>query len=157
MICESLRADTELLTAASCSSEAVSTSKPVVLQQEPFGLPWLKGWEPPQFPQMRATGSLVHLFLILSGSRSLYNFLWKPGELMWVWVLCTTPSCSPGLVRFGVPPVGKIQTETQRVELKERKHEVTWLSYETVTFCCGSEFTLSSGIVLCPNSEGMVL
>lgn len=129
----------------------------MALQHEPFGLPWLNAWKPPQLPQMRAMGSLVHLILILSCSRSLYHLLWKPHEIMWVWVLCTTQSWSSGLVRFGVPAVGKIQTETQQVELKERKHEVTWLNYETVTFCCDSEFTSSSGIVMCPNSERMVL
>lgn len=130
----------------------------MVLQQEPFGLPWLKGWKPPQFPQMRTIGSLVDLIFILSCSRrSLYNLSWKPHEIMRFWVLCATQSWSPGLVGFGVPPVGEIQTETQQVELKERKREVTWLNYETVTFCCDSEFPSSSGIVMRPNSERMVL
>lgn len=60
------------------------------------------------------------------------------------WVLYTRQNWSPGLVRFGVPPIGEIQNETQQVELKERKHEVTWLNYKTVTFCCDSENLLQS-------------
>lgn len=147
---ESHRAATRLLTTAARNSEAVAWMRCRDLNQwfcskKPFGLLWLKGWKPPLFPQMRAIGFLVILLLILSCSgRRLYNLVWKLHEIMCFWVLYMTRSWNQGLVRFGVPPIGEIQNETQQVELKEKKHEVTWLNYEQVTFCCDSENLLQS-------------
>lgn len=121
MICESLRADTKLLTEAGSlqlwSSVDIQTRGSAARTFWPF-LAERMGTS--SAPQMSATGSLVDLILILSCSRrSLYNFLWKPCELMWIWVLCTTPSWSPGLVQFGVPPVGKIQMKLSMWNLKK--------------------------------------
>lgn len=101
-------------------TNGVYTSKSVVLQQEPFGLPWLKGSKPPLFTQMRAIGFLVILLLILNCSRrSLDILVWKPHEIMRFWVLYRTQSWSPGLVRFGLPSVGEIQLKLSRRNSKE--------------------------------------
>lgn len=129
---------------AACNSEAVAPTmykdrNQWFCSKKPFGLLWLKGWKPPLFPQRRIMRFLVILYIILGCSgRILNNLVWKPQER----------SLKPR--RFGVPPVGEIQNETQQVELKERWHEVTWLNYEQVTFCCDSG-NLFIGIVTCPN------
>lgn len=142
---------------AACSSVDIQTSGSAARTFWPF---LTERMGPSSAPQMRATGSLVDLILILSCSRrSLYNFLWKPCEfnvdLSVVYNTNTKLKSTTSAVWSAASRQNS--NETQHVEPKERKHEVSWLNYETVTFCCDSEFTSSSGIVMCPNSEGMIL